>query len=74
MLIKDLINLKSFDPVINLNWAGEIDEQERLLANYIMTENLAEIFVDILESITMVRSSGRRKKLGGQGLTFDFLG
>lgn len=63
MLIKDLINLKSFDPVINLNWAGKINEQERLLANYIMTEDLAEIFVDMLESITMVRSSERRKKL-----------
>lgn len=63
MLIKELINLKSFDPVINLKWAGNINEQERLLANYIMTEDLAEIFVDILESITMVRSSTRRAKL-----------
>ena len=63
MLIKDLIDLKSFDPVINLNWANKISQQERLLSNYIMTEDLANIFVEMLESITMTRSSTRREKL-----------
>ncbi|WP_320046563.1 BREX system ATP-binding domain-containing protein [uncultured Ilyobacter sp.] len=65
MNIRELVSLKSFDPVINLSWAGNINEQERLLSNYIMTENLAEIFVNMLESITLTRSEGRREKLGG---------
>ena len=65
MNIRDLVSLKSFDPVINLNSAGNINEQERLLANYIMTKDLAEIFVNMLESITLIRSESRREKLGG---------
>jgi hypothetical protein len=65
MNVRDLVSLKSFDPVINLNWAGKINEQERLLSNYIMTEDLAEIFVDMLESITLTRSKSRREKLSG---------
>lgn len=65
MNIRDLVCLKSFDPVINLSSAGNISEQERLLSNYIMTEKLAEIFVNMLESITLIRSESRREKLGG---------
>ena len=65
MNIGDIVSLKKFDPVVNLNWANNINEQERLLSNYIMTEELAEIFTNMLESITLVRSDVRRKKLGG---------
>ncbi len=65
MNIRDLVSLKSFDPVINLSSAGNIDEQTRLLSNYIMTKDLAEIFVNMLESITLIRSESRRDKLGG---------
>lgn len=65
MNIGDIVSLKKFDPVVNLNWANNINEQERLLSNYIMTEDLANIFTNMLESITLVRSDIRRKKLGG---------
>ncbi len=60
--IRDIVSLKEFDPVIDLSWAGEVSEQERLLENYVMTEDLAKMFVDILESITLIRSEGRRKE------------
>jgi len=63
--IGDIVSLKKFDPVVNLNWANNINEQERLLSNYIMTEELADIFTKMLESITLVRSDSRRKSLGG---------
>lgn len=63
--IRDIVSLKEFDPVIDLSWADEVSEQERLLENYVITEDLANMFVDILESITLIRSEGRRKEKNG---------
>ncbi|MGM0471825.1 MAG: DUF6079 family protein [Bacillota bacterium] len=65
MKIKDLVELKSFQPVINLKWADNKEEQEDLLENYILTEDLAELFTEILETINMKRSQERCDKLGG---------
>lgn len=65
MKIRDIVSLKEFDPVVDLNWAGNINEQERLLSNYIMTEQLAEVFVDIIESLNLVRSEKRRELKSG---------
>lgn len=65
MNIGNIVSLKKFDPVVDLKWANNINIQERLLSNYIMTEELADIFTNILESITLVRSDTRRKELGG---------
>ncbi|MGL6169524.1 MAG: DUF6079 family protein, partial [Fusobacteriaceae bacterium] len=59
MKIRDIVNLKEFDPVVDLSWAGSINEQERMLTNYIMTEDLAQTFVNILESLNLVRSEER---------------
>lgn len=60
MRINDIITLKNFDSVIDLSWAESKGQQERLLSNYILTENLSETFTSILESINFVRSSTRR--------------
>lgn len=65
MKIRDIVNLKEFDPVVDLSWAGNINEQERLLSNYILTEQLAEVFTNILESINLVRSEKRRELKSG---------
>lgn len=65
MKIRDIVLLKEFDPVIDLTRAENLNEQERLLGNYIMTEKLAETFINILESINMTRSSNRREEKGG---------
>ncbi|MGX6591721.1 hypothetical protein [Cetobacterium ceti] len=59
MKIRDIVTLKEFDPVIDLTRAENINEQERLLGNYIMTEKLAETFVEVLESLNLVRSQNR---------------
>lgn len=65
MKIGEIVSLKKFDPVIDLKLASNVNQQERLLSNYIMTEELADIFTKMLESITLVRSDSRRKLLGG---------
>jgi len=65
MKIREIVSLKEFDPVVDINWAGDINEQERLLSNYIMTEQLAEVFVNILESLNLVRSDERRELKSG---------
>ncbi|SDC27700.1 MULTISPECIES: hypothetical protein [unclassified Candidatus Frackibacter] len=65
MKIKDLVSLRSFQPVINLKWADDKNEQLSLLENYILTEDLAELFTDVLETITMKRSPERCDQLGG---------
>ncbi|GCD11658.1 DUF6079 family protein [Clostridium tagluense] len=65
MKIRDIVSLKEFDPVVDLSWAGNINEQERLLSNYIMTEQLAEVFTDMLESLNFVRSDNRRELKSG---------
>ncbi|MBP6281405.1 MAG: hypothetical protein KA384_05060 [Leptotrichiaceae bacterium] len=65
MKIRDIVNLREFDPVVDLSWATDINEQERMLSNYIMTESLAERFVDILESLNLVRSEARRNEKSG---------
>lgn len=65
MKIREIVSLKEFDPVVDLNWAGNINEQERLLSNYIMTEQLAEVFINILESLNLVRSDKRRELKSG---------
>ena len=65
MRINDIITLKNFDSVIDLSWAENKGQQERLLSNYILTENLSETFTSILESITFVRSNTRIKEKNG---------
>ncbi|SHI04415.1 hypothetical protein [Clostridium grantii] len=65
MKIREIVSLKEFDPVIDLSWAGNVNEQERLLANYIMTEQLAEVFTNMLESLNLVRSDTRRELKSG---------
>lgn len=65
MKIRNIVNLKEFDPVVDLSWADSINQQERMLSNYIMTEQLAETFVDILESLNLVRSEKRRELKSG---------
>jgi hypothetical protein len=73
MKIKDLVTLKSFQPVINLKWADNKNEQVSLLKNYILTEDLAELFTSILETINMKRSSERCEELGGDIDSVDTL-
>lgn len=65
MKIRDIVSLKEFDPVVDLSWASNINEQERLLSNYIMTEQLAEVFTNMLESLNLVRSDDRRELKSG---------
>ncbi|MGM0409960.1 MAG: DUF6079 family protein [Bacillota bacterium] len=64
MKIKNIVELKSFEPVINLKWADNVNAQEHLLNNYIMTEDLAELFGNILETINMIRFEDKREELG----------
>lgn len=65
MKINDIISLKNFDSVIDLSWAENKGQQERLLSNYILTENLSETFTSILETITFIRSNTRIKEKNG---------
>lgn len=51
MKISEVVELKKFDSVIDLSWGENDEQQERLLSSYIVTEELEETFVSILESI-----------------------
>ena len=65
MRIKDILSIREFEPVVDLTWGLNIDEHERMLSKYIMTDEIAETFVEILESFNMVRSKNRIEKLNG---------
>ena len=60
MKISEVVELKKFDSVIDLSWGESNEQQERLLSDYIVTEELEETFVSILESISGIRSEKRR--------------
>lgn len=61
MKISEVVELKKFDSVIDLSWGENDEQQERLLSSYIVTEELEETFVSILESINGIRSEKRRE-------------
>ncbi|MGL5904681.1 MAG: hypothetical protein ACRCZO_18500, partial [Cetobacterium sp.] len=61
MRIKDILTIREFEPVVDLTWGLDINEHEKMLTKYIMTDDLAETFTDILESFNMVRSESRRE-------------
>lgn len=63
--IKEILAIKEFEPVVDLSWGLNINEHEERLAKYIMTDEIAETFVEILESFNMVRSKTRIEKLSG---------
>ncbi|MGL5936073.1 MAG: hypothetical protein ACRCZI_10700, partial [Cetobacterium sp.] len=65
MRIKDILTIREFEPVVDLTWGLDINEHEKMLTKYIMTDDLAETFTDILESFNMVRSESRREMLSG---------
>lgn len=65
MRIRDVLSIKEFNPVVDLSWGLDISKHEQMLSNYIMTEDTADIFTEILESLNLVRSSSRRDKLSG---------
>lgn len=65
MRIKDILTIKEFEPVVDLAWGLNINEHEKMLSKYIMTDDIAETFVEILESFNMVRSKSRIEKLSG---------
>lgn len=65
MKIRDILSIKEFEPVVDLTWGFNINEHEKMLSKYIMTDELAETFVEILESFNMVRSKERIEKLNG---------
>lgn len=65
MRIKDILSIREFEPVVDLTWGLNIDEHERMLSKYIMTDEIAETFVEILESFNMVRSKKRIENLNG---------
>ncbi len=46
----DVVRVKQFAPVIELVWVDEPERSEQLITDYIVTEELAELFVDILGS------------------------
>lgn len=46
----DVVRVKQFAPVIELAWVDEPKRSERLITDYIVTEELAELFVDVLGS------------------------
>jgi hypothetical protein len=46
----DVVRVKQFAPVIELAWVDEPERSEQLITDYIVTEELAELFVDILGS------------------------
>ncbi|TDX53236.1 DUF6079 family protein [Orenia marismortui] len=73
MKIGDLVSLKSFQPVINLKWADNENEQLNLLKNYILTEDLSELFTEVLETINMIRSPKRCESKGGDISRVDTL-
>ncbi|MGL5988628.1 hypothetical protein [Cetobacterium sp.] len=65
MRIRDILTIREFEPVVDLTWGLNINEHERMLSKYIMTDDIAETFVEILESFNMIRSESRRDKLSG---------
>lgn len=65
MRIKDILTIKEFEPVVDLSWGLNINEHEKMLSKYIMTDYIAETFVEILESFNMVRSENRIETLSG---------
>lgn len=65
MRIKDILTIKEFEPVVDLSWGLNINEHEKMLSKYIMTDYIAETFVEILESFNMVRSGSRIETLSG---------
>ena len=65
MRIKDILTIKEFEPVVDLACGLNINEHEKMLSKYIMTDDIAETFVEILESFNMVRSKSRIEKLSG---------
>ncbi|MGL5638780.1 MAG: hypothetical protein ACRCW7_05495 [Cetobacterium sp.] len=65
MKIRDILTIREFEPVVDLTWGLNINEHEKMLSKYIMTDDIAETFVEILESFNMVRSESRREKLSG---------
>lgn len=46
----DVVRAKQFAPVIELAWVDEPKRSEQLITDYIVTEELAELFVDVLGS------------------------
>lgn len=65
MRIKDILTVREFEPVVDLTWGLDINEHERMLSKYIMTDDIADTFVQILESFNMIRSESRREELSG---------
>lgn len=65
MRIKDILTIKEFEPVVDLAWGLNINEHEKMLSKYIVTDEIAETFVEILESFNMIRSKTRIEKLSG---------
>ena len=45
MRIKDILTIKEFEPVVDLAWGLNINEHEKMLSKYIMTDDIAETFV-----------------------------
>jgi hypothetical protein len=45
-----IVRVKQFAPVIKLAWVDEPERSEQLITDYIVTEELAELFTDILGS------------------------
>ncbi|MGL6066600.1 MAG: BREX system ATP-binding domain-containing protein [Cetobacterium sp.] len=65
MKIRDILTIREFEPVVDLTWGLNINEHERMLSKYIMTDDIAETFVEILESFNMIRSKSRIDKFSG---------
>lgn len=57
LLIREVVDIKSIDPVIDLRWVRKKDKIKRLCKGYVITEELANLFCDVLGSITGKPSS-----------------
>jgi hypothetical protein len=46
----DVVRVKQFAPVIELAWVDDPERSEQLTTDYIVNEELAELFTDVLSS------------------------
>ncbi len=55
--IQDVMKLKEFDPVIDLRWVQKKEKVQKLRANYVITEELANLYCDVLGTFSGTPSS-----------------
>lgn len=64
MKIKEIVELKNFKTIVNLQWANSPNHSKELLEKYIITEDLAELYGEILETINGMRFEEKRSRMG----------